>query len=55
MFAIVAAVMFAIALILQLIGASVGPIGATLFVTAGLLCMALSLAGVGSRSYARTR
>ena len=49
MFAIIAAVLFAIALILNLAGKEVGPIFTSGFlVTAGLLCIPLHLAGVGS-------
>jgi hypothetical protein len=46
MFAIVGAILFAIALIIDLAKADVGIAGGT-FVTAGLLCVALHLAGVG--------
>jgi hypothetical protein len=57
--AIIAAVLFAIALIFQLAGLSFSIINATVLVTAGLLCIALHLAGVGSttrvRSYTRRR
>jgi hypothetical protein len=47
MLAIVAAILFAIALIMDLADASIG-IAAGTFVTAGLLCMALHMAGVGT-------
>ncbi|MBN6037532.1 hypothetical protein [Amycolatopsis sp. 195334CR] len=49
MLAIVAAVIFGLALILDLTDASIGEVinGGTLL-TAGLLCMALHLAGVGA-------
>jgi hypothetical protein len=50
MLAIVAAVLFFIALIFQLVGFGLGPISATVLITAGLLCTALSLAGVGRRA-----
>jgi hypothetical protein len=50
MLAIVAAVIFLIALIFQLVGFALGPISATVLVIAGLLCVALELAGVGPRS-----
>jgi hypothetical protein len=55
MLAIVAAVLFLIALILELVGFSLGVFTATVFVTAGLLCVALHLAGVGAnrRVFAR--
>lgn len=46
MLAIVAAILFAIALIIDLAEADIGIAAATL-VTAGLLCVALHLAGVG--------
>lgn len=46
MLAIVAAVLFAIALVMELAEASFG-IAASTFVTAGLLCVALHLAGIG--------
>jgi hypothetical protein len=48
MFAIIAAVLFALALIFDLTGTSLGTIGANTFVIAGLLCVALHLAGVGT-------
>jgi hypothetical protein len=48
MVAILVAVFFAIALIMDL--ADVSPtVGPSAFVTAGLLCMALHLAGIGTR------
>ncbi|GAB2757079.1 hypothetical protein [Amycolatopsis magusensis] len=49
MLAIIAAVIFGLALILDLTDASIGDVinGGTLL-TAGLLCMALHLAGVGT-------
>ena len=46
MLAIVAAVLFAIALIIDLAEADIG-IAAGTIVTAGLLCVALHMAGVG--------
>jgi hypothetical protein len=45
-FAIIGAVLFAIALIVDLAKADIGIASGT-FVTAGLLCLALHLAGVG--------
>lgn len=48
MLAILAAVLFAIALIMDLADASTG-IAASAFVTAGLLCLALHMAGIGTR------
>ena len=53
MLAILAAVLFAIALIMDLATADIG-ISASAFVTAGLLCLALHLAGVGARTGGRT-
>lgn len=53
MIAIVAAVLFVLALIFQIAGFALGPIGWQVLVTAGLLCMALHMAGIGSRSYSR--
>jgi len=47
MLAIVAAVLFLLALIFELAGISLSVITATVLLTAGLLCLALSLAGVG--------
>ena len=53
MFATVAAVLFALALIFELAGTSLGgTVTAGTFVTAGLLCLALQLAGVSSRARA---
>lgn len=53
MFAIVAAILFAIALIIDLAEANLG-IAAGTFVTAGLLCLALHMAGVGAAVRARS-
>jgi hypothetical protein len=50
MLATIAAVLFLIALIFELIGISLSVITATVLVTAGLLCLALSMAGVGGRA-----
>jgi hypothetical protein len=47
--AVVAAVLFALALIFELAGISLSVITSTLLTTAGLLCMALYFAGVGAR------
>ncbi|MPZ82583.1 MAG: hypothetical protein GEV28_20145 [Actinophytocola sp.] len=54
MFAVIAAVIFALALILDLADATIGTTidGATLL-TAGLLCMALHLAGTGVNARGR--
>lgn len=55
MLAIVAAVFFGIALIFDLASLAVPVLTSSVLVTAGLLCLALFLAGVGSRSYAGRR
>ncbi len=47
MLAIVAAVLFLIGLIFELAGLVLGPLDPLVFITAGLLCLALQLAGVG--------
>ena len=47
MLAIVAAVLFLIALIFELASVALGPLDALFFITAGLLCLALQFAGVG--------
>lgn len=53
--AIVAAVLFAIALVLHLANLSLGPLDVTFFQLAGLVAVGLHLAGIGStrRGYAR--
>jgi hypothetical protein len=50
MLAIAAAVLFLIALVLQLATLALGVVDASVFITAGLLCLAVHLAGVGSSS-----
>jgi hypothetical protein len=50
MLAAVAAVLFLIALVLELAALAFGVADALVFITAGLLCLALHLAGVGSSS-----
>jgi hypothetical protein len=57
MFAIIAAVLFAIVLVLDLAGKDLGPVLTTGFLTtAGFLCIALHLAGAGGWSrYRRGR
>jgi hypothetical protein len=59
MTAIIAAVLFGLALLFQLLNISLSVITATVLITAGLLCVALHLAGVGSavrvRGYTRRR
>ncbi len=49
MLAVVAAVLFGLALIFELAGFALEVITSSLLVTAGLLCLALYFAGVGSR------
>jgi hypothetical protein len=50
MFAIIAAVLFAIVLVLDLANIDLGPVlTAGFLVNAGLLCIALHLAGAGTR------
>jgi hypothetical protein len=57
--AIIAAVLFGIALLFQLANISLAFITAEVLITAGLLCVALHLAGVGNsvrvRGYTRRR
>jgi hypothetical protein len=57
--AIIAAVLFALALLFQLANISVSVITTSVLMTAGLLCVALHLAGVGNsvrvRGYTRRR
>ena len=53
MTAIIAAVLFALALLFQLANISISVITAQVLVTAGLLCVALHLAGVGNRVWVR--
>ena len=55
MTAIVAAVLFALALLFQLAHLSVSILTADVLITAGLLCVALHMAGVGTRRYSRSR
>lgn len=58
MFAVVAAVLFGIALLLQLAGRDLGPVlDVATLTTAGLLCLALHLAGAGAgwRGWRRRR
>ena len=54
MLAIIAAASFLIALIFELVfglgNLGIGPLGTLVFLTAGLLCLALQLAGVGRRA-----
>ena len=53
MTAIIAAVLFGIALILHLAGLSLGPLDSTAFMLAGLVAAALHLAGIGSSTRRR--
>jgi hypothetical protein len=58
MLAIIAAVLFIIALVFELAAITFGPVSAFAFMLAGLLCLALELAGVGAssmRSWRRSR
>ena len=58
MLAIVAAILFAVALVLALVGVGYGPLNVITFISAGLLCLALQQAGVGAgsmRSWRRSR
>ncbi|HEV8222998.1 MAG TPA: hypothetical protein VGQ05_22275 [Streptosporangiaceae bacterium] len=61
MLAMVAAILFAIALIFELAGTTLGShIGSGTFIAAGLMCLALHQAGIGTstswrRSYRRRR
>jgi hypothetical protein len=55
MTAIVGAVLLAIALLLHLAKLSLGPLDVTFFELAGLLALALHLAGVGTRRPAGSR
>ena len=58
MLAIVAAILFAVALVLALVGAGYGPLNVITFISAGLLCLALQQAGIGAgsmRSWRRSR
>jgi hypothetical protein len=53
--AIVAAVLFVIALLLHLSGLSLGPLDVTFFELAGFVAVALHLAGVGASFLSRAR
>jgi hypothetical protein len=50
MTAIIAAVLFGLALLFELAGVSVEIITSQVLIVAGLLCVALHLAGVGTRT-----
>jgi hypothetical protein len=53
--AIIAAVLFAIALLLHLAGQGLGPLDQTFFLYAGLIAAALHLAGIGTHYRGRVR
>lgn len=53
MLALIAAILFLVALIFELAAIALGPITATVLTTAGLLCVALYLAGIGGRHWRR--
>jgi hypothetical protein len=55
MVAIIGAVLFGLALLFQLAGISVPVLTADVLITAGLLCVALHLAGIGTTRRARSR
>jgi hypothetical protein len=55
MVSIIAAVLFALALIFHITGTALSVIDAQFLMLAGLLCVALHLAGVGTRRYSRSR
>ena len=53
MLALIAAILFLVALIFELAALALGPITSTVLITAGLLCVALYLAGIGGRHWRR--
>lgn len=53
MLALIAAILFLIALIFELAGITLGTLTSIVFITAGLLCVALYLAGIGGRHWRR--
>lgn len=55
MVAIAAAVLFGLALVLELAGTSLSVVTPQTLTTAGLLCVALHLAGIGTARPARRR
>ena len=55
MLAVVAAVLFLIALILELLGIGLGAVTPLAVVTAGLLCIALHMSGIGANRRLFTR
>lgn len=54
MFAIIAAVIFGLALILDLANAALGTITSGTLLIAGLLCVALHMAGIGANARGRS-
>ncbi|MGE3287899.1 MAG: hypothetical protein AB7J32_17640 [Pseudonocardia sp.] len=55
MLAIVAAVLFGISLLFRLAAFAIGPVDPDVLDTAGFLCVALYLAGIGAGSFGRAR
>ncbi len=55
MVAIAAAVLFGLALLFQLIGDQIPVLTAEVLIAAGLLCVALHLAGIGTNRRVRSR
>ena len=55
MVAIIGAVLFGLALLFQLAGIAVPVLTADVLITAGLLCVALHLAGIGTTRRTRSR
>jgi hypothetical protein len=55
MFAVLAAILFALALVLYLARVGLGPLDPYTFMLAGLLCLALQAAGLGAGSLRRWR
>ncbi len=55
MVSIAAAVLFGLALLFQLIGNPIPVLTADVLITAGLLCVALHLAGIGATRRTRSR
>jgi len=53
MLALIAAIFFLIALIFELASISLGSLTDQVFITAGLLCVALYMAGIGGRHWRR--
>jgi hypothetical protein len=51
MLALIAAVLFLLALIMELAALALGPLTATVLTTAGFVLVALYLAGIGKRTW----